>query len=51
MTISCSGDKILHTEVVPGFRKEPTNDFHRALDDVLQLFCYGVWGTGPRTYI
>jgi hypothetical protein len=26
-------DKILHTEVAPGFRKEPTNDFHRALDD------------------
>jgi hypothetical protein len=33
MIISCSGYKILHTEVAPGFRKEPTNDFHRALDD------------------
>ena len=31
MTISCSGYTILHTEVAPGFRKEPTNDFHRAL--------------------
>jgi len=28
MTISCSGYEILHTEVAPGFRKEPTNDFH-----------------------
>ena len=34
MTISYSGYKILHTEVASGFRKEPTNDFHRALDDV-----------------
>ena len=34
MTISCSGNKILHTEVAPGFKKEPTNDFHMALDDV-----------------
>jgi hypothetical protein len=25
---------ILHTEVAPGFRKEPTNDFHGALVDV-----------------
>jgi hypothetical protein len=33
MTISCSGYKIIHTEVALGFRKEPTNDFHRALDD------------------
>ena len=33
MTISCSGYTILHTEVAPGFRKEPTNDFHRTLDD------------------
>jgi hypothetical protein len=24
--------------------------FHRALDDVKQLFCYSVWGTGPYTY-
>ena len=53
MTISCSGYKILHTEVAPGFRKEPTNDFHRALDDVfIQLFCYGIWGTGTMyTYL
>jgi len=34
MTISCSGYKILHSEVAPGFRKEPTNDIHRAIDDV-----------------
>jgi hypothetical protein len=34
MTISCSEYKILDTEVAPGFRKEPTNDLHRALDDV-----------------
>jgi hypothetical protein len=32
MTISCSGYKI-HTEVAPGFKKEPINDFYRALDD------------------
>jgi hypothetical protein len=50
MTISCSGYTIIHTEVAPGFRKELTNDFHRTLDDVWQLFCYGVWSTGPRTY-
>ena len=47
MTILCSGYEILHTEEALGFRKEPTNDFHRALDDALQLFCYGVWGTEP----
>jgi hypothetical protein len=34
MTISCSGYEILHTEVAPDFMKEPTNDFHRAVDDV-----------------
>jgi hypothetical protein len=34
MTISCSEYEILHTEVAPSFKKEPTNDFHRALDDV-----------------
>jgi hypothetical protein len=33
MTISC-GYKILHTEVAPDFMEEPTNEFHRALDDV-----------------
>ena len=46
MTISCSGYKILHTEVAPGFRKEPTNDFHRALDDNITTFllrCMGHW--------
>ena len=37
MTISCSGYKILHT-VAPGFRKEPTNDFNRALDDVPYMY-------------
>ena len=51
MTISCSWYTIIHTEVGPGFRKEPTNDFHRTLDDVWQLFCYGVWSTGPCTHI
>jgi hypothetical protein len=34
MTISYSGYKILLTEVAPGFRKEPTNELQRALDDV-----------------
>jgi len=38
MTISGSGYKILHTEVAPGFRKEPTNDFHRALDDTMYIY-------------
>jgi hypothetical protein len=33
MTISCSGYIIINTEVTPGFKKEPTNDFYRALDD------------------
>ena len=33
MTISCSGYIIINTEVAPGFKKEPTNDFYRALDD------------------
>ena len=51
MTISCSGYNILHTEVAPGFRKEPTNDFHWTLDAAEQPFCYGVCGTGPCTYI
>ena len=51
MIISCSGYNILHTEVAPGFRKESSNDFPRVLDDVKQLFCYGVWGTRPCTYI
>ena len=42
MTISCSGYNIFHKEVAPGFRKEPTNDFHGIVDDVQHLFCYGV---------
>ena len=34
MTISCSGYTFVHTEVAPGFRKEPINDFHGTVDDV-----------------
>ena len=34
MTILCSGYQIFHAEVAPCFRKEPINDFHRALGDV-----------------
>jgi hypothetical protein len=40
MTISCIGYTILHTEVAPGFRKEPTNDFHRKVSDSHVVF---VW--------
>jgi hypothetical protein len=45
MTISCSGYKILHIEVAPSFRKEPTNDLHRALMmyNNFLLRCMGHW--------
>jgi hypothetical protein len=43
MTISCSGYKIIHTEVTQGFRKEPTNDFHRTLDDENKKTIAVIW--------
>ena len=49
---SCGGYKIVHTEVAPGFRKEPTNDFHRVLDDVqYSNFSVTVYGALDHVHI
>ena len=51
MTIWCSGYTILHTEVAPGFRKEPTNDFHRALYHMYNNVSATVYGALDHVHI
>ena len=51
MTISCNGYAILHTEVASGFRKESTNDFHRALYHMFNNFSAMVYGALDHVHI